>query len=66
MDVFAFLDMCIDTSLLTVTIYDVAVGENVYSGSAEEIPEEFQTAEVCSWDVPTKVGEVTLNIDSEW
>lgn len=64
MTVREFLWLCIDDSMLTVTLYDLITNDNVYIGSAEDIPDKYIDCCVQSFDVPTKEYEITLNIES--
>lgn len=58
-----FLYYCYDEGLLTVEIYSIDKGEIVWSGNGYDIPEEYQEAELCSFDIPCKPDYLTLNID---
>lgn len=62
MTVYEFLDYCIDARLLTVEIYSLDKG-TVWVGDFDELPDEYADAELCSFDVPTKEGCITLNIE---
>ncbi len=59
MTVYEFCQMCIEPSILNVEIFD---GEIVYSGPADEIPEEYEDVEVSSFDLPTTPDWITINI----
>lgn len=65
MSVYDFLNLCIDSSFLTVDIYDIDMGEVVYSGSADDIPDDYLYTDVSSWDVPTKPDKMTINVSME-
>ena len=63
MTVFDFVDLCIEPSFMTVEIYSLDAGAVVWTGHGDDIPEEFLDCEVGSYDVPTKICGITLNID---
>lgn len=63
MNIYDFLDYCIDAGLMTVEIYRCSTGENVWTGDGDEVPEEFGYCELASFDVPTKADHITLNIE---
>ena len=58
-----FLDYCIDAGLLTVEIYSLEVGETVWTGWGDEMPNEYLDSELGSFDIPSKQGILTLNIE---
>ena len=62
MSVYDFLDLCVDSSFLTVDIYDINSGKVAYSGNVDNIPDDYLYADVWSWDVPTVVDKITINI----
>lgn len=64
-NVYEFIDLCIDGSMLNVELWDVDKEEQVYSGTLDDMPEEFQTAYVTSYDIPMMEGMLTLNITIE-
>ena len=61
MSVYDFIDMCIEPSMLQVSLYDVNLSEVVWEGYGDELPEEFEDAVVDTYDVPYD-GAITLNI----
>lgn len=63
MNIYDFLDYCIDAGLLTLEIYSVSSGKTVWTGDGDEVPEEFGYCELASFDVPTKADCITLNIE---
>lgn len=62
MTVYDFIDLCIEPSFMIVELYSLESG-TVWTGYADEIPEEFLECEVGSYDVPTVKDHLTLNID---
>jgi hypothetical protein len=63
MTVYDFLDLCIDKGMLTVELYSIDKGETVWEGYGDDIPEEYEYAELGSFDIPSKADRMTLNID---
>lgn len=63
MSVFDFVEMCIERGLFMVELYHLEKGVSVWSGSADEIPDEYLDMEVCSFDPPGN-DSMTLNIDN--
>ena len=61
-NVYEFIWMCCDDSMLKVRLYDVDNDEEVYAGYLNDMPVNLQTAYVASYDMPSTVGELTLNI----
>lgn len=55
------MNLCIEPSLCKVEIYSVDQNDTVWSGMADEIPDEYGELEVESFDVPTD-GCMTFNI----
>lgn len=62
MTIYELLDTCYDAGMLTLTIYDIDSETDVWHGEADELPSEYEDMEVCSWDVPSKAGEMTVNV----
>lgn len=62
MTVFDFVDLCIEPSFMTVEIYSLERG-TVWTGPGDQIPDEFLDCEIGTYDVPTKICGITLNID---
>lgn len=58
------ISYCIAPSMLTVEIYDTDREEIIWSGNGEEIPDEYLYKEIWSWDVPTELGKITININT--
>ena len=63
MTVYELLYYCIDPGMLTVEIYSLEQGKELWVGPGDEIPEEYENAEVGSWDCPTVPWHFTINID---
>ena len=61
MTIAELMEMCIEPSMCKVEIYDVWSEDVVWSGWADEIPEEYGEKYVESFDVPTD-GCMTFNI----
>lgn len=64
--VYDFVQLCCDPSMLKVAIFDLAVGEELYRGYADEIPEEYEDMKVWSYDAPVSMdygGTDTLEIN---
>ncbi len=63
-DVYGFLVLCTDNST-PVTIYDMNVGDNIFTGSIIDAMFEYGSYEVLSFDSPSDTnGVLTLNIDT--
>lgn len=60
--VYDFVQLCCDPSMLMVVIFDLAIGEELYRGYADEIPEEYEDMKVWSFDAPFG-GTDTLEIN---
>ena len=56
-----FMELCIEPSMCKVEIYGINQEETVWSGYADEIPNEYREMDVESFDVPTD-GCMTFNI----
>lgn len=63
MTVSELLYYCFDAGMLHVEIYDLTSNTSVYIGYGDEIPEEFEDLEICTWDIPTNPGELTINVE---
>ena len=61
MSIEELMAMCIEQSFCKVEIYDTDKGDIVWSGLADEIPEEYGEMAIESFDVPTD-GCLTFNI----
>lgn len=55
------MEMCVEPGLCKVTIYDSEKSEDVWTGDAEEIPQEYGDQEFSSFDVPQD-GHMTFNL----
>lgn len=55
------MELCIDSSLCVVEVFDCETGKEVWSGAGDEIPDEYAQLEVGSFDVP-KEGKMTFNV----
>lgn len=49
----------------TSKIYDCESGETLFDGDYDDIPSELMDEEVCSFDVPSEIGKITINISKE-
>lgn len=56
-----FIYWHIDPSFLEIEVYDVNLGENVWEGFADELPEEFEDQLIDTYEVSNS-GVVTFNI----
>lgn len=66
MTVFGFMKYSIDVDYQEFTIYDVDKGENVFVGTLNECPEQYEQAEICSFDTINKYAPIlTLNVTLE-
>ena len=65
MNVFDFVELCCDPGLLTVRLFDLDSGEDVWTGYGDEIPEKYGYLPVGSFDCPDKEGEITINVQSQ-
>ena len=55
------MDLCIDSSLCQVEIFNLNTDKSIYNGMGDEIPEHLEDLEVGSFDVPSD-GKMTFNI----
>ena len=62
MTVLEFVNMCVDSDSLILRLWDTDTEEEVYAGYANELPFQYEDAEVESFDLPVKTGEITLNV----
>jgi hypothetical protein len=61
-----FMEYSIEESYQKFTLYDVDKGEEVFTGSIEECPDEYLGAEVCTFDIIDKDSpRLTLNVTLE-
>lgn len=63
MTVSDFLDLCIDAGMMTVEIWSDSAEAVLWTGPGDEIPDEYEYAELWSFDPPTKQWCITLNIE---
>lgn len=61
MNIFKFMDYCIDANIYSVNIWNAEKGENVWNGYGNEIPDEYGNIEEFSFDIPAEM-EITFNI----
>lgn len=65
-----FLSLCSDSSYLDIQIYDFNsdVDDVVWSGSGDEVPEEYLDLTLESFDAPNYYsnGAITINIDTSY
>lgn len=65
MTVQEFVGLCVEDSLLEVTLYDMTTGENVWSGHGDDVANcEYANYEVMSFDLPEEAA-ITLNIETD-
>ena len=62
MSVYEFCNMCTDSGMLYVEIWDNEEATIIYQGPCDELPMELEDEEISSFDVPTRVDWITLNI----
>lgn len=60
-----FMEYSIEEDFKTFTLYDVDKGEEVFTGTIDECPDEYFEAEVCTFDIidensPQLTFKVTL------
>lgn len=66
MTVFGFMKYSIDVGWQNFTIYDVDKGTDVFTGTLDECPEQYEEAEICSFDVIDENSpRLTLNVTLE-
>lgn len=61
MTIAELMDMCIEPSLCKVEIYSADSEKVIWSGWADELPDEYGEMNIESFDVPTE-GCLTFNI----
>lgn len=54
-----------DPGFFNLEIYDLDAGAPVYSGPADEVPDDLTYEEIGSIDVPTQADWLTVNISTE-
>lgn len=57
-----FLEMFLEPGLLTVEIYSFEKNDTVWKGCAKDVPLNYKTAEIESFDTPTE-GGICINIE---
>jgi hypothetical protein len=62
MTVYDFLSLCTERYLLSVSIYKLSAGVEMWSGAADEIPKKYASCEVCSFDPPEN-EVICINIE---
>lgn len=66
MQVFEFMEYSIDVDWQEFTIYDTDKGEDVFTGTLDECPEQYEQAEICSFDtINEHAPRLTLNVTLE-
>lgn len=66
MTVFGFMKYSIDVGWQEFTIYDVDKSEDVFTGTLDECPEQYEQAEICSFDtINVHSPKLTLNVTLE-
>ena len=64
--VYDFIELCIDSSMLEVAIYDIGADEpQIYRGYADEIPDDIMDLTVESFDVPDNTGVIGINVSTD-
>lgn len=66
--VWEFVQLCCDPSMLKVDIFDLASGESVYKGMADEIPADYEDMKLWSFDAPfggTDTLEINIDMSEE-
>lgn len=62
MTVWDLLEMCLDKGLMTVALYSLGKGAEIWRGIGDELPRKYEDLEVCSFDAPTN-DVFTINVD---
>ena len=61
-----FMNYSLDVYYQTFTIYDVNKGEEVFTGTIDDCPDNYLSAEVCTFDNIDKYSpRLTLNVTLE-
>lgn len=58
-----FIELCIESSMLEIIIYSISDEEELWSGFACNLPDEYADSDIESFDAPDSKGRITLNID---
>lgn len=58
-----FVEMFVDESLVQITVYNMAEGDNIHTCFGDELPDELDEVEIESIDIPTCACHFTVNID---
>lgn len=61
MSVYDFVSLLVDDSM-ELTIYDNNSGENLWTGEASEVPDEYEEFEIDAIDPPEKPWSMTISI----
>ena len=65
MTVDEFMDLSIDSSWQKVKIYDVDLGEEVFEGTIDDMPDKYRFGEVGSFDIiDDNSPTLTLNVEA--
>lgn len=66
MTVLEFMKYSIDGYFQEFTIYDADKGEDVFTGTLDECPEQYKQAEICSFNTINECSpKLTLNVTLE-
>ena len=64
MDVHGFIALLTEESLQEIVIFDLTSGEEKYTGTADEIPSEYEYCDICSIDsLISETRTITINIE---
>lgn len=61
--VYDFVFLCTETGMLKVNLWSNDTEDVVWSGTLDDMPDKYRSAEVNSWDAPEKEWTITINID---
>ena len=65
MTVDELMDLSIDANWQTVRIYDVDLGETVFEGTIDEMPDKYRYGEIGSFDIIDEHSPYfTLNVEA--
>ena len=63
----SFCEMCVEPSLQMINLYDCDIGDVVWEGFADDVPEEYEDWYISSWDcIISPSATLTLNIIKEF
>ena len=58
------LCLCMEDEMIEVEIYRIEKQKTVWQGRGRSaVPDKYRYEEVCSWDLPTTPGHITINIE---